>query len=290
MIIYEMEGHHMTTSARNATVSLAEIVIPDTCRVTNAHAVVELASSIERLGLQNAPTCVEREGKLVLVAGRHRIEALRVLNIDSVQVRIAGFDDIEARLWSISENIHRSELSATQRSEQIAEYARLVKERRELIPAQLAQKSKSDSNPRGAGRHEEGDSLAARELGITRDDVRRAEQIASLSPEAKRTARDHGLDDNQSALLAAAKGKTADRQVAVLKDVADRGRVASAESAKPLRNLENISGGELARWIKATTPNDRRHVIRVLETATAILSDELKTEEGLNGPHDKAFA
>jgi hypothetical protein len=46
----------------------------------------------------------------------------------------------------------------------------------------------------------------------------------------------------------------------------------TAPSAKPLRNLVGISGGELARWIKITTPNDRSHVIRVLEMAAAILA------------------
>jgi hypothetical protein len=46
--------------------------------------------------------------------------------------------------------------------------------------------------------------------------------------------------------------------------------------AKPLRDLVGISGGELARWIKITTPNDRPHVIRVLEMAAGILRDELE--------------
>ena len=58
----------------------------------------------------------------------------------------------------------------------------------------------------------------------------------------------------------------------------ERATVASAMGAKPLRNLENISGGEFARWIKITTPKDRPHVIHVLETAAAILRDELSGE------------
>jgi hypothetical protein len=48
------------------------------------------------------------------------------------------------------------------------------------------------------------------------------------------------------------------------------------EQARPLRNLVNLSAGELARWIKITTPNDRPHVIRVLETTAAILQAEVK--------------
>jgi hypothetical protein len=49
---------------------------------------------------------------------------------------------------------------------------------------------------------------------------------------------------------------------------------------RPLRNLMNISAGELARWIKITTPNDRLHIIRVLEMAAGILRDELEESAG----------
>ena len=41
----------------------------------------------------------------------------------------------------------------------------------------------------------------------------------------------------------------------------------------PLRNLENISAGEFARWIKITTPDNRTRIIRLLEMAAAILRD-----------------
>jgi hypothetical protein len=51
------------------------------------------------------------------------------------------------------------------------------------------------------------------------------------------------------------------------------------EQARPLRNLVNIAGGELARWIKITTPNDRLHVIHVLRMAADVLEAELDQEE-----------
>jgi pyruvate/2-oxoglutarate dehydrogenase complex dihydrolipoamide acyltransferase (E2) component len=129
--------------------------------------------------------------------------------------------------------------------------------------------------PQG-GRTESGDRLAARDLGITRQEIRRAQTIAALPDETKAAAHERGLDDNQSALMAAAKERTTEAQVAVLEDVAERGRVAATPSVRPLRDLMNISAGELARWIKITTPNDRPHVIRVLEQAAAILRDELE--------------
>lgn len=146
------------------------------------------------------------------------------------------------------------------------------------------------------------------EVGVTREEIQRASKIASIAPEAKEAARDAGLDDNQSALLKAAKAPTPEAQVAVLRGIRERGRVAEdgppppkpddyhheppeapplpissgaidrppPAGAKPLRNLENIDAGSFARWVKLTTPNDRPHVIAVLERAAAILRKELE--------------
>ena len=71
----------------------------------------------------------------------------------------------------------------------------------------------------------------------------------------------------------AAANRAASETKAVLNE---SGSETPAQSVKPLRNLENISGGELARWVKMTTPNDRPHVIRVLDTAASILRNELE--------------
>ena len=128
---------------------------------------------------------------------------------------------------------------------------------------------------------------AARDLNIPERTVRRAYQTASLSPEAQEAAVGTGLDDNRSALLEAAKVNNPKAQAAIIRDIAERKTLATEQStseiaaapqrtAKPLRDLVGISGGELARWIKITTPNDRPHVIRVLETAASILRDELE--------------
>lgn len=293
-----------TRSAQGVTLRLDEIEIPETARPYSAATVLDLARSISAIGLQCAPTVIERDGRRVLVAGRHRIEALRTLGIETVLCRCVDFDDIEARMWTISENLFRAELTVAQRAGQIAEYTKLVEDKREAerLSAQVAQKAPH--------RPEGGDSLAARDLGLTRDEVRRAKTIAALPDETKQAARDLGYDDNQSALLKAARASTPAAQVAVLHEIAERGRVADDLSSaapdhedydsrdtgegepespvvalrdrptvgvKPLRNLVDISGGEFARWLKITTPNDRLHVIRVLETAAAILRDELET-------------
>jgi ParB family chromosome partitioning protein len=247
-------------SARGITVRIDEIEIPATARPYNASAVVELSNSIAAIGLQSAPTLVERDGKYRLVAGRHRLEAMKILRHESVFARVVDFDDIAARLWTLSENLHRNELSALERSEAIAEYAQLWENRRrsseyehkgvqiahpEAQPVQVAHPER---------RYEQrGDSLAARNLGVSRYDLRRAKVVAALADETKTEAETLGLADSQAALIAAAKKPTSPEQITVLREIAERGRVVQP-TAPYLKNLENLSGGEFARWIKITTP------------------------------------
>jgi ParB family chromosome partitioning protein len=88
-------------------------------------------------------------------------------------------DQIDYRLREISENLHRAELTAQERAEQIAEWTELVEQKAKV--GQLVQ-------PGGKQPTEKGISKAARELGLDRDQVRRARKIASITPEAKEAA------------------------------------------------------------------------------------------------------
>ena len=63
--------------------------------------------------------------------------------------------------------------------------------------------------------------LPARELGVTREELVRSKAIAALPDEYPRAARDFGLDDNQAALLAAARVEEPGEQVEALEG--DRG-------------------------------------------------------------------
>ena len=182
-----MTATSIVRSAKGLTLRLEQIEIPESARPYNATVVSDLARSIEAIGLQSAPTVVERDGRFVLVAGRHRIEALKLLHVESVGVRLVDFDDVEARMWTISENLHRAELTATQRAEQVAEYAKLAAQKRgaALQSAQVAQNESKREDGRGH-RHEGGEALAARDLGITRDEVRRAKTMPPLPKKRSR--------------------------------------------------------------------------------------------------------
>jgi ParB-like chromosome segregation protein Spo0J len=280
-----------------------EIDLTHTIRPYNAAVVGELAQSIRTIGLQTPLTCVIRDGRHILVAGRNRLEALRLVGAEEAPVRIVEFNDVEAQLWQLSENLHRAELTKLQYDQQVVKYAELLKAKQAgktaaPIPSQPANEippegvsrqvgAKPQHRENVGGRPEGGYRQAARELNIPEQTVRRAYQTASLSPEAQEAAVETGLDDNRSALLEAAKERAPEAQAQAIRRIAEQKASAaeplnsetaatSQRSAKPLRDLVGISGGELARWIKITTPNDRPHVIRVLEMAAAILRDELE--------------
>ena len=277
--------------ARHVFVPLEEIDLSQTIRSYNATVVSELAQSIRAIGLQTPLTCIVRDDQHILVSGRNRLEALRTIGAEQAPVRIVDFTDTEAQLWQIGENLHRAELTKLQYDQQVVRCAELLKVKQESpiqappkeIPAEGVSRQVDAKPPSQnvGGRPEGGHRQAARELNIPEATVRRAYQTASLAPEAQKAAVETGLDDNRSALLEAAKERTPEAQTATIRRLAERKAPSAEPSApapppRPLKNLENISGGELARWIKITTPNDRPHVIRVLEMAAAILRDELE--------------
>src|SRR3984885_8209389 len=249
----------ISRSAKGLTLLLSQIEIPSTARPYNATAVVELSRSIAAIGLQSAPTVIKREGRFILVAGRHRFEALRMIHVESVLVRLVDFDDVEARMWTISENLFRAELTISQRAEQVAEYAQLAAEKRDVQSGQVAQNESKREDGRGH-RHEGGDSLAARDLGITREDVRRAKTIAALPEQTKQAARDAGLDDNQSALLKAARAPTAEAQIAVLAGIRDEVELPTTPRRRP--SLRTMAVGpprhRSRRRLLATSISHRR--------------------------------
>jgi ParB/RepB/Spo0J family partition protein len=168
----------------------------------NAAAVKRLADSIDKIGLRHPITVREKGDRYVLVAGRHRIEAYKKMDIEHIPATIVKMTNDDARLWEIAENLHRAELTKLERDDNIAEWIKIT----ERVSSQVGKKLE--------GRPEGGVNAAARELGIPKNDAYRAVQVSSLSDEAKDAARETGLDNNRSALLDAASKPTVAEQVA----------------------------------------------------------------------------
>lgn len=224
-------------------------------RPLNGEAVERLVESINLIGLQTPISvryCDEEnpDYSYVLVAGAHRLEAVKRLGLDFIDVVIFNEDETGARMWEIAENLHRAELTVLERSEHVAEWVALVDEREEaaaleamlygtrqstddhfeaanIQPAQVAPVNKGGRSDGGKPK-EGGLNAAARELGIERTDAQRSIKIAGLTPEAKQAAVETGRADNQSALLQAAKAPP-DQQAEAIRNYTPGGRPAVPE-------------------------------------------------------------
>lgn len=215
--------------------------------------VSRLADSIEELGLLNPITVVKDPDNYLgqsytMVAGRHRLAAVQKLGWDEVDAIILDCEPTDTRtrrLAEIAENLHRKELTKLERSKLVAEWVELVGGEK---PVQVAQVS-------GGRGIEGGDSKAARDLGLSRYEVLRSKKVAGLTDEAVEAAKELGLDDNQTALLKAAREKTAEAQVAALEGhVVKSDREKAPETPRPCgpfaviaRQLRQMRREELLR-------------------------------------------
>ncbi|WP_275790498.1 ParB/RepB/Spo0J family partition protein [Pararhizobium gei] len=212
----------MTGTPRSTEfVDINVVEIHDRLRAVNDADVKRVAESMASIG-QRTPISVryyearpegfppsDMSDAMVLWTGATRLAAAKLLDWEKIECFVYdGGEDIDARLWEIAENLHRSELTALERDEHVALWVVLNEER---ISAQVAPKM-------DRGRPEGGINAASRELGIERTDAQRAVKVASLSDEAKQAAKEAGLEDNRTALLEAAKHTDAAAQVKALQD------------------------------------------------------------------------
>jgi hypothetical protein len=126
------------------------IVVPEGRRALNEVVVDQIASSMEKIGLRIpiSVRIVEYPGgdssDYTLVAGAHRLAATEKLGWEGVDCIVYRDEsDDQAKLWEISENLHRAELTALERSEQIAEWIAIT----EKLSAQLAPKGPIGHRP-----------------------------------------------------------------------------------------------------------------------------------------------
>lgn len=214
--------------------------------------VAALASSIKEIGLLTPLTIrtvheVEINGEVVedvpvLISGYTRMQALKSLGIETAPCIEVTADDIEAQLWEIAENLHRSELTALEHDQHVAKWIELSAAR---ISAQSAPKI-------GRGRPNSGVNAATRELGIERTAAQRAVKVASLTEEAKNAARATGLDDNRTALLKAAQAAPGE-QADVIRHIAEQKAAKLADD--PLNDFEAKErqvAALMAAWNKAS--------------------------------------
>lgn len=203
---------------RTEPILVENIIVGRRHRSISDDAVARLAESMKTIGLMTPITVHSPSDDSVwLVAGHHRLAAAKLLGWEEIDAFVVDASEIDLEMREIAENLHRSELTALERDEQIGRWA-------ELLAARAVQ-----VGPPPTGPSDKGIRKVARDLGIARADAIRAVKVASLSEEAKEAARSANLDDNRSALLAAASEDTPEKQVAKISELA------AAKIARPQR-------------------------------------------------------
>jgi ParB-like chromosome segregation protein Spo0J len=192
-----------------------------------------IKDSMAKIGLKTPITVRATKEGYELVTGRHRLEAAKLLGWTKIDAFLMGGDKTERRLWMIAENLHRAGLTALQRAEFVAEWEKLIKER-----AKVGQ----DDQSGGRQPKDKGLSKLAKQLGTTREDIRRSRTVAALSAKAKKAAKVKGIADNQSALLEVAKESTPEAQVRKVHQLGKRKRAGkldlSPDEVKQLKRLK----------------------------------------------------
>jgi ParB/RepB/Spo0J family partition protein len=129
----------MSTTAPNAILIDAITILPGR-REIREEEVQTIAESMAAIGLRT-PITIRRDGeKYILVTGAHRLAAARKLEWKVIDCVVRDFaSDSDARLWEISENLHRAELTVLERAEHIAEWINLSEAIPAKQPAQVEQ-------------------------------------------------------------------------------------------------------------------------------------------------------
>jgi hypothetical protein len=257
MSISDNVPHKTAKTARSGSpdhaASPADIVVGDRLRALDRESVERLKESISKIGLKTPISVRSSEQGWTLVSGRHRLAACIALGMDEIPVVTETGSELEARLWEIAENLHRAELTALERAEHISLWIRLrgergEGERRGKADDKLGQVgSVSELNktaqavrprPQGGRGCEGGVRAAARELGISRTDARRAvHRVQRIGRAVREALRDMpGIADNGvelDALAALPAEQQAVAVAAVRNGAAPNLRAAVATIAQP---------------------------------------------------------
>ena len=181
-----------------------EIQIKSGRRELDVNHVRELADSIRELGLLN-PITVDKEN--VLIAGLHRLEAVKLLKWPEVECTVSSLEGLQAELAEIDENFVRNDLSTL-------EYGEMLLRRKEIYETLHPETVQTNlGGPFRGNQHSEvNDKMSltsksfaqdtAEKLGVVPRTIERQIQTArNLTPEAKEIIKGTDTKITQKAAL-----------------------------------------------------------------------------------------
>lgn len=141
------------------------IDVPSRLRAVDAAKVKSLSESIKAIGLRQPITLWSKpDDAFQLIAGAHRLEAVRLLKWETIPAVFLEADDIDRQLWEIDENLMRAELTPTQQAEHLAK-------RKELWEARSLGGTNCSTKPQHQKQFAQD---TAESTGTTRQQVNRA--------------------------------------------------------------------------------------------------------------------
>lgn len=251
---------------KTESILIDDIQCGDRLRAVDAGRVSALAASIREIGLQTpvTVTCLPDEnGEVIyrLVAGAHRLQAVRQTGSDYIDAFIMAGDEDDAALWEIDENFARAELTDAQRADHhVRREAILIK--REEVKTTTGPNKVTDK----LSATQSYASRASADLGVdertVRRDLRRGKKIApEVMAEVAGTSLDKGVVLDELARTPQAE------QPAKLSEIASRGLVSRVRLADdPLNDLEATErqlAALMAAWNRAGTDARQKFLERV---------------------------
>src|SRR5262245_40031908 len=108
---------HTPNDGKPTSIPIASIIVGPRLRLLNEDSVNALSDSMSAVGLKT-PIAVRRVNDgWALVVGLHRLKAAQRLGWLEISAVIMAGDETDARVWEISENLHRAELTALERAD-----------------------------------------------------------------------------------------------------------------------------------------------------------------------------
>ena len=244
------------SAERTRDISVDQILV-DLILPPRAPEVVEsLIFSMRQLGLVSPIGVRAVSEGFKLIYGRHRLEAAKRLGWKTIQCTVLSKGSENDRLSAITENLHRAELTALERAEQLCEWA-------DAFPAEHnVASSRRGGRPKGL--HQQllkQLPIVAKSADALRKKLSRAREVNNIAPEVKVAARKCGLDNNQSALRKVASHNNAADQMTCLEDLRDG--VSRKRNKKSRIRVKAGVGLHDSSWQPNERPGDsaRRHPI-----------------------------
>ena len=183
----------ISRSAKGLTLRLSQIEIPPTARPYNATAVVELSRSIAAIGLQSPPTVIERDGRFVLVAGRHRHRSAEAARHSERSRPLVDFDDVEAQhVDDLREFVPRGTDGRPARRAGRPNTRELAGRRSVTFNLGKLRRMKASGKTVAVIAMKAATALRLATSASPESEVRRAKTIAALPEETKQAARETG--------------------------------------------------------------------------------------------------